>query len=339
MALILNDNIKVNAGKPVESKNLNGVVPYTTVAEVNASVPMGERHIGLTVNINNVEYWYRFGVTAADLVKKTSDTEVPSESFITGATNIGYFSGQTGVQALNLHFLYHPPYNGDALSLYNNYYRGADGIIRIGAASDNINKRGYVINGLQPQSFVWSESTVGSELLGWMLVDGDLNQLVGSYATPTFPLYYDGSTSFPYVNTSWVDSLVYNNSSNLIVTTSGSLNTGGTQTTGARPFAYSSENTLKFRTIVSDTPESITVRDDDTQIHISGTMHESNAANIAGTGSGVYSGVSGNTMMFKKLVPSGNTTITDNGTELIIYSSGDTSTVTIFCRHIRQGFC
>ena len=56
MAIILNDNIKVNAGKPVDAKYLNtGNTSYVDVAEVNATIVVPERHLGMTVNIGGVE--------------------------------------------------------------------------------------------------------------------------------------------------------------------------------------------------------------------------------------------------------------------------------------------
>ena len=72
MAIQLNDNIKVNAGKPVEAKYLNGLVPYVNVSEVNTIIPIAERFKGLTVNIDGVEYWYKDGVSDLDLIEKAN---------------------------------------------------------------------------------------------------------------------------------------------------------------------------------------------------------------------------------------------------------------------------
>ena len=56
MAIILNDNIKINAGKPSESKYLStGNTAYsgTTLVDaksgVTTAIPISERHLGLTV--------------------------------------------------------------------------------------------------------------------------------------------------------------------------------------------------------------------------------------------------------------------------------------------------
>lgn len=44
--------------------------PYFDTAEAIAEVPIGIRHIGLTVNVGNVEYWWEAGITDLDLVTK-----------------------------------------------------------------------------------------------------------------------------------------------------------------------------------------------------------------------------------------------------------------------------
>ena len=59
MAIQLNDNLKINVGKPIDTKYLNGLVPYINVGEVLSGIPIGERYIGLTVNIGNVEWWFK----------------------------------------------------------------------------------------------------------------------------------------------------------------------------------------------------------------------------------------------------------------------------------------
>jgi len=70
MSIILNDNLKINAGKPVDSKYLNGTVDYVSVAEVNGLIPISERHPGLTVRVNLIEYWYESSVDDIGLVAK-----------------------------------------------------------------------------------------------------------------------------------------------------------------------------------------------------------------------------------------------------------------------------
>jgi len=75
MAINLNDNIYIKAGKPSEAKYLNGVVDYVSLVEVNSSIPIAERHVGLTVRISGFEYWYNAGIDDVDLVLKTSSQD------------------------------------------------------------------------------------------------------------------------------------------------------------------------------------------------------------------------------------------------------------------------
>jgi hypothetical protein len=72
MAINLSDNVHVSAPKPVESKYLNITVPYTGTSQVNTCIASGERYVGLTLNISNVEYWYKTGVTDTALVTKSA---------------------------------------------------------------------------------------------------------------------------------------------------------------------------------------------------------------------------------------------------------------------------
>src|ERR1035437_6506666 len=92
--IILNDNIRINAGKPVDVKYLStGNTAYISINAVNTAITVPERHIGLTVNISNVEYWYKTGLTNTSLVLKQSGAIIPT-GFITGATNGITVSGQ-----------------------------------------------------------------------------------------------------------------------------------------------------------------------------------------------------------------------------------------------------
>src|ERR1035437_6345480 len=92
--IILNDNIRINAGKPVDVKYLSsGNTAYISVSAVNTAITVPERYNGLTVNINNDEYWYKTGLTNTSLVLKQSGT-ISSTNSITGATNGITVSGQ-----------------------------------------------------------------------------------------------------------------------------------------------------------------------------------------------------------------------------------------------------
>jgi len=99
MAIRLNDNLYINAGKPVNAKYLNEFnISYANISEVNTRISMAERYIGLTVNIDGDEYWYKEGVEDTDLEPKSPEVAL---NIITGATNtddvggVPIFSGVT----------------------------------------------------------------------------------------------------------------------------------------------------------------------------------------------------------------------------------------------------
>src|ERR1035437_3850373 len=98
MAIILNDNLKINAGKPIDSRYLTtGNTVYSSTGATNSAIPVPLRYTGLTVNVLGTEYWYKTGVSNINLIQKKYDTVLPTGSFVTGATNIGYFSGHTSI--------------------------------------------------------------------------------------------------------------------------------------------------------------------------------------------------------------------------------------------------
>lgn len=59
MSIKLNDSIRVEGGKPVEDKRLNNGMPWESVEQVNASIPITDRYLSLEVLIGNTLYWYR----------------------------------------------------------------------------------------------------------------------------------------------------------------------------------------------------------------------------------------------------------------------------------------
>ena len=70
MSIKLSDNIRIGQQKPIEDKYFNELNPYTSTAEVNTLLPKSLRYIGLTVNINGEEYWYKHGIGNDHLIKK-----------------------------------------------------------------------------------------------------------------------------------------------------------------------------------------------------------------------------------------------------------------------------
>ena len=75
MSIKLSDSIRVGQQKPLEDKYFNELVPYTSTSQVNTLLPKAVRHIGLTVNIDGEEYWYKDGIEDSNLVLKVSNTD------------------------------------------------------------------------------------------------------------------------------------------------------------------------------------------------------------------------------------------------------------------------
>jgi hypothetical protein len=83
MAILLNDNLKIAAAKPID----NRYGPYIDVAAAKTAIPVAQRHPGLVVGIRDggdvVEHWFKAGVTNNDLVPKSggsSDWQIVSSN-------------------------------------------------------------------------------------------------------------------------------------------------------------------------------------------------------------------------------------------------------------------
>jgi len=89
MAILLNDNVQIEAGKHVDNK----YGPYNDLASALASIPSFKRVRGLTVGVIEggllKEYWFKEGVNNSDLVEK-----------ITSAPSGGGTGTDTGVRSL-----------------------------------------------------------------------------------------------------------------------------------------------------------------------------------------------------------------------------------------------
>jgi len=324
MAINISDNQYVNAGKPVDAKYLSSLnAPWLSTADVNNSttgIPLSYRYIGLTVNVMGLEYWYKNGVTNGDLIEKKYDSVIPSNDFVTGATNLGFFSGKTGVQRLDISALStltnYLDYTGNYYSLYNYYYRGADSKIHIGTPSDGVPKRGYLKTTLPVKSWIWSEYTLSGNQIGWSLIDGNITEQIG---TPqTGQIYYP--PAIPYINLFWSGAIA-NGSKIIINGVFGSLTTGTTITIGGGVYAQKVGKILEFKTIKSKTPDKISVSTDEAFVYVSGATVK--GANLGG-GANVYSYTTGNTLQFRSIIGSGNTTVVQSGNNVVIFSSGGT---------------
>lgn len=337
MAIILNDNIKINAGKPIDTKYLTtGNTAYISTAAVCAAIPVSERYLGLTVLVDtgttSVEYWFRDDVNS--LIPKTVDINIPEGSFITGATNLGYFSGCTGIQTLPITHLTCSCYTGNYQSLYNYFFRGSDTTINIGTPTDGIPKRAYIklptIENPTCKSWIWNEytgGTCGGTQVGWILIDGYVCDQVGTGQPGV--AYYPPSNA--YTATTWT-TFCSNGSFVSVSTPLGSLSTGSTLTIGGRPFARTEDNELHFRTLISDTPNLIAIRDDSANIRISGTTSILTAQNTGTTGpntAGVYDSKTANTLYFRRIRGSGDTRVFQCGQDIVLYSTGGTGGISV----------
>src|SRR5258706_3608957 len=67
MALGFPFGFRVAGSEPLDNK----CGPYNSVAAAVAAVVAGERYIGLTVNVNGIEYWWKDATNNAGLIVKT----------------------------------------------------------------------------------------------------------------------------------------------------------------------------------------------------------------------------------------------------------------------------
>jgi len=316
MAINFGDNFNIAGPLPIDERYFNGLVPYTGTSQVFSLIIEGERYLGLTVLINGLEtdyehkeYWFKDDVTT--LIEKKYASEQVIGDFITGATNLGYFSGQTGIQIINL-ALGFGSYNGDYISEYNNYYlESSTNTIRLGApVHDGPLRRAYV-NTLNTYSWIFSD--IGT----WVVINGDA------------ALNVDTSTGAPVFNSLYTEETWIAGSSPISGTTGinviGSLTTGTTLTLGNPIYNDKANQDLHFRTIINKTPEFLNINYDGNFINFSGVSSVITATNY-GSGTGVYSGKTGTNLKFRTLIASGDTTITTKSDgKLIIYSSSDGS--------------
>ena len=79
MSIKLSDSIRVGQQKPLEDKYFNELVPYTSTTQVNTLLLKSIRHIGLTVNINGEEYWYKDGIEDSNLVPKIPNYDLKNQ--------------------------------------------------------------------------------------------------------------------------------------------------------------------------------------------------------------------------------------------------------------------
>lgn len=118
--------------------------PYVDTAEALAEVPIGIRHIGLTVNIANVEYWWEIGVTDLDLVTKGGGGgdfwPLSGSAALTGDTEItgGVGPYELSFPALNNFFMYSDSVDGLA------EMRMSDGEVTLQSSTNSYDENSYL---------------------------------------------------------------------------------------------------------------------------------------------------------------------------------------------------
>jgi len=315
-----NENIKIVAPNPIDDRYLStrtsggSQLPYSASSEVYA-LPDAVKYVGMTVLIEsggtNVEYWYKNGITDPDLVEKKFASEQLVGDFITGATNMGYFSGTTGIQTLVLAGSGFGANIGNYFSEYNWYYADSSNIVRIGTPTHGGPLRRAYVNAARTKSWIYSVNSGA-----WQVSLNDVVANVGN------SLIVSPHTGYVFTGVTFSGS---EGSATASTTAYGSLSTGSTLTIGAPVYSHKDSQDLYLRTPISDTPEFLQVSIDDNYIRFSGVSSVITANNY-GSGTGVYSGKSGTELKFRTLVPSGDTTITTKSDgRLIIYSSSDGS--------------
>jgi len=265
----------------------------------------------------------QLGVTLGQFNTYTGTTQTFLNKTVTGATNVGYFSGSTGIQKLIISNTINPAYNGEYDSVYNYYYRDINGIIRIGSPIYNGPlRRGYVRTIPTPvKSWIYNTYTGLTNQVGWILVDGDITKTVGTFlnAFPAVGAMYSGIT--------WSTG-AYNNGGNVVLNVSGSLTTGTTYNIGGPVYVNKTNQQLHLRTIMSKTNDLIRVSYDDNFVFISGATQTStgttsgttNAVNI-GTGIGLFDSKVNNCLRFNSLLGSGSTALSQVGNTIVVHDA------------------
>jgi hypothetical protein len=78
----------VGSQNPNDAKYFNDTQPWASIEEVLAGIPIGERHIGLPVNVNKVEYTFKDGIEDADLVINQPEAPDFSETVLVPIQNL-----------------------------------------------------------------------------------------------------------------------------------------------------------------------------------------------------------------------------------------------------------
>ena len=270
------------------------------------------------------------GVSYSVFNSYTGETQTFLDKMVTGATNLGYFSGYTGKQYLTINTAY-SSYNGIYTSLYNYYYRDDTGKVRLGSPTyHGALRRGYVSNFTPKKSWIYNTYIGSGNQIGWILADGDITLNVGNYVTAN-----SNSGTPPFTQSEWgLSGVTYYSTGGISISLTGSLYTGTTYNVNGPLYKEKENQELELRTIISKNTNTLQVTYDDNFIYLSGSTTGgvsggglSGATNL-GSGIGVYESISGCTIQFNSLVGSGNTSISKQGNNIVVYSSADTTSTT-----------
>lgn len=158
MSIIVNDNIQANAPKILDNRySQNGVTPYISVAQANASIPITYRAIGLTVNVAGVEYWYQSGTANANLVIKGASVGSGTLNRIAMWTPSGTVLGNSDIYQGNL---VDPRINSTAVSGRGTYIIGKNNNLNNGI---DCFVAGYDINFINGNECYWMGNRVFSD--------------------------------------------------------------------------------------------------------------------------------------------------------------------------------
>jgi len=154
MAINLSDSIRVGQQKPVDDKYYNQLVPYVSVAEANSLLLISIRYKGLTVNINNVEYWYESGINDINLVEKKS-----------GLTSVG-LTMPAAFAVANSPLIANGTLAVTALGVSSQYIRGDGQLATLPTFSGGGSSVNYYLNGSVPASVIGYEQLSTTPVLG-----------------------------------------------------------------------------------------------------------------------------------------------------------------------------
>jgi hypothetical protein len=224
MAISLNDNIRTQAPKPSDNRYLNlNNLPYTGTSQVLSQIPSSERHIGLTVNVNNNEYWFKTGTTNSSLVLKSISGGTSNVTATNALTKIGNnirlggaLTGDTLInqKSHNLTFTATGQsatntwsFTDDANNAYSQKTIQANTVSTTVSSSKNFNKSSFLTITSGDDYAEASLGTVVSDILGIGIVsNGPISGItIYDYSPKSKGMVYSGDHSENFVDRSIPD--------------------------------------------------------------------------------------------------------------------------------------